>query len=152
MMPNKRFECDLRVAALPSAPQAQRSFHMKNAVALATICLLQGCSSHTYHAEGMKIADVAYETLIGQGVCQSLAQCRKEARVFFESGSWGIGSFSYGGVHLNIYGVSSLQIAEKLAAAVRSVHASMPGVPVTLSVFSTPHLESKFLLKSYSFK
>ena len=98
--------------------------------------LLGGCSSHAYYDEAMLYMAETTRVLIEEGVCQNKADCSKKEMVFWTAGGWEIGSIKGGGVTITVYNVSSTVVAGKIIQSLKSLHTSIPTVPVTVTIFA----------------
>lgn len=106
-------------------------------------CLaVTGCSSHAYYNEAMRYMEQTTQTLIEEGLCSDRADCSRKEMALWSAGGWKIGPFVGGGVGIQVYRVSDEGTAKKIVDRARSLHAQIPDVPVTVTIYSNAHIDN----------
>lgn len=102
-----------------------------------------GCNSHAYWAEATQYSAVARDALIEKGICASIQDCQKKGLIFAEGGEVSFGFMSWGGAHINLYETQNAALVQDLETKFKELHARLGKPAVTLTVYSSKHLEPK---------
>ena len=105
--------------------------------------MLEGCNSHAYYREAMQYHAVAREVLVLHGICSSDQNCQKKSLLFAEGGELSLGVVSWGGANVTLYETSDSALVEEISVKFKQLHAQLRKPEVTLTVFSSKHLEPK---------
>jgi len=104
--------------------------------------LLVGCNSHAYYNEAQQYLAAVEAVLIEHGVCNDKTDCSQKQIAFFASGGWKIGPYKGGGVTITVHKVIDTAIARRVIESCRKLHTQIPEVPVSITVFSNPHIDN----------
>jgi len=120
--------------------------------ALLVTAACAGCNSHAYWAEAMQYSAVARDTLIEKGICTSIQDCQGKGLLFAEGGEVNFGFVSWGGVYINLYETNDSFLVQDLEAKFKELHAPLGRPTVTLTVYSSKHLEPKVKFREVVFR
>lgn len=109
---------------------------------LALPCLLTGCNSHAYYNEAMRYMELTRQVLIEEGLCSNNDDCSRKEMAMWSASGWKVGPLTGGGVSIEVYKVTSSEIAAKIVTQCKALHNEIPGVPVNVTVFSNAHLDN----------
>jgi hypothetical protein len=101
-----------------------------------------GCSSHAYYNEAMLYMEQTQKLLIEEGLCRDVADCSRKEMALWSAGGWKIGSFTAGGVSIEVYKVSDAAIARKIVDRCKTLHSKTPSVPVAVTIYSNAHIDN----------
>jgi hypothetical protein len=90
----------------------------------------------------MRYMEQTQQVLIEEGQCSNDVDCTRKEMAFWTAGGWKIGSLTGGGVTINVYKVSSTEIAKKIVDRCRTLYSQMPSVPVSVTVYSNIHIDN----------
>lgn len=110
---------------------------------LFSVWILGGCSSHAYYNEAMRYMEQTKQALIEEGLCSNETDCTSKEMALWRAGGWKIGPLTGGGVEINVYKVSSAEIAKKIVDRCKTVHSQIPSVPVVVTVYSNAHIDNR---------
>ncbi len=82
------------------------------------------------------------QVLIEEGQCSDDADCTRKEMALWSAGGWKIGPLTGGGVTINVYKISSAEIARKIVDRCRTLHSQIPSVPVSVTVYSNAHIDN----------
>jgi hypothetical protein len=99
--------------------------------------------SHTYHQQSLIYRDTAWQVLIAHGICQNPNDCVTKRVLFSDGGAFKIGPFEYGGVNIQVYGVSNPKVVGDLVKNFGEIYKQQRGPRLRLDVYETRHHESK---------
>lgn len=111
-----------------------------------------GCDSHAYWAEAMQYSAIAHDTLIENGTCTSIQDCQRRDLLFAEGGEVNFGFVRWGGAYINLYETQDAALVQQLEAKFKELHARLGKPNVTLTVYSSKHLEPKVTFREVVIK
>ena len=112
-------------------------------IALLFLGLWSMSGSHTYHQQALVYLDGAKQVLIAHGACQNPDDCVTKRVLFGDGGAVKIGPFEYGGVNIEVYGISNPNVVGDLVKRFGEIHKQQRGPRLCLEVYETRHQESK---------
>lgn len=112
--------------------------------ALLTVAC-SGCNSHAYWSEALQYHTVAQDVLIANSICASKQDCQKKDVLFAEGGAVSLGFVSWGGAYINLYETQDPALVEVIVAKFKELHLRLRKPNVTLTVYSSKHLEPKIM-------
>ena len=112
-------------------------------IALFFVGLWSMGGSHTYHRQALVYLESAKQVLIAHGVCQNANDCVTKRVLFGDGSAVKIGPFEYGGVNIQVYGVSNPNIVGDLVKSFGEIYKQQRGPRLRLDVYETRHQESK---------
>jgi hypothetical protein len=99
--------------------------------------------SHAYHPQALIYLDTAQQVLIAHGACQNPNDCVTKGVLFGDGGAVKIGPFEYGGVNIQVYGVSNPNVVGDLVKSFGEIYKQQRGPRLRLDVYETRHHESR---------
>jgi hypothetical protein len=112
-------------------------------IALFFVGLWSMSGSHAYHQQSLVYLDTAKQVLIAHGVCQNPNDCVKKRVLFGDGGAVKFGPFEFGGVNIQVYGVSNPNVVGDLVKGFGEIYKQQRGPRLRLDVYETKHQESK---------
>ncbi len=100
----------------------------------------------------MTYLSAARTALISANRCTSDADCSAKQLLFWEAGGFALGPVQTGGVGINVYQESSLELAANLEQAFSKIHTFRGKPKVTLTIYRNKHLEKDEILRRIEFK
>jgi hypothetical protein len=73
--------------------------------------------------------------------------CQRKELLFFESGGISLGFIGWGGVNINLYQVRDASVFEDVVAEFKVLHARLNEPKVTVTAYSSRHLEPKITFR-----
>jgi len=122
------------------------SFRVALILTLVTISF-SGCDSHAYWSEAMQYHAIAQENLISKGICSSDQDCQQKALLYAEGGEVSLGLVSWGGAYINLYETQDPELVDAIALKFKELHSRLGKPDVTLTVYSSKHLDPKVLFR-----
>jgi len=123
------------------------------AIALGFLVVaLTGCNSHAYWAEAMQYHTAARDVLIKNGICASEQDCQTKSLLFAEGGEVSLGFVRGGGVYINLYETQDPALVEAVETKFIALHSRLGEPDVTLTVYSSKHLEPKVKFREVEIK
>lgn len=102
-----------------------------------------GCNSHAYWSEAVQYHAVARDILIEKGICASERDCQMNGVLFAEGGEVSLSFVSWGGAYINLYETQDPVLVEAIVVKFKELHSRLGKPNVTLTVYSSKHLEPK---------
>lgn len=106
--------------------------------AVLTAVFLTACSNNMYMPEAHTYANAIKNEMINAGACNSACSSLIRLNGF----GWKFNRWSSGSVTVDVLGVNSKQLAERIIASCKTTKTKIPGsIPVTVNLYNTTTLD-----------